>query len=68
MNFKNIKNKFIVLFNHQIARDKDFIDKFMVGGNKPVGWFDLAYFSLSPIYITNINDDKNKFLTALVKF
>ena len=23
---------------------------------------------MSPIYITNINDDKNKFLTALVKF
>ena len=68
MTFQKDNNKSIVLFNHQIARDSDFIDCLIVEEDKPVGWFDLAYSSLSPTYITKINDDKNKFLTALVKF
>ena len=32
-----IIEKLIFLFNHQIARDKDFIEYLIVRGNKPVG-------------------------------
>ena len=37
MTFQKDNNKSIVLFNHQIARDSDFIDCLFVEEDKPVG-------------------------------